>query len=607
MHSRKTVPIIDLMNAANMELIRLDFKSSTLSRHSKEFRSFSDYCRENEITAYDTETGPQYFQHRYGFDIGDPTAKLTKQQLDTRCSIRFLDDIFQFGYALRYSHHDYTVPRQYVGLLEEYLAWCHRSNSSAGTIRVKRTKMRQFFCFLDGRGIELSDLTAAEISDFMTTLCRYHRATIHVFSSVLRDFFRYLHENGISDDDLSPNVPRPKIYVEENIPETWSPEEVRQLLSVIDRSNAIGKRDYAMLLLAILLGMRAGDICALKFKNLDWHQKLITYTQQKTQKVNTLPLLPVIGDAIIDYLKNGRLDSDCDNVFIRHIHPYGEFLAKLDKKCIEDFLLWLTKTRGSSPATYNQRLCAIHAFFDYVMTEEPAYMEQCILIFNIPSMVSPAPPAQYLTPEKLKHLLSMPDTSTSKGRRHLVLLNVLYDTAARVSELVDICMRDVRLDFPAVITLHGKGGKIRTVPLMKQTAELLRSYLAENHIDVQRNPDMPLFWNGSRHKLTRSGITYIVQKYADMARETDTGMPTKISPHVFRHTKAMHMVQANVNPIFIKDYLGHADISTTEVYARADNEAKRAALEKATAHLDLPKASHWEQDTELIEWLSSLG
>ena len=157
MHSRKTVPIPDLMSAANMELIRLDFKSSTLSRHSKEFRSFSNYCRENEITAYDAETGPQYFQHCYGLDIGNSTAKLTKQQLDTRCSIRFLDDIFQFGYALRYSHHDYTVPRQYVDLLEEYLAWCHRNNSSDGTIRVKRTKIRQFFCFLDGRGIELSD------------------------------------------------------------------------------------------------------------------------------------------------------------------------------------------------------------------------------------------------------------------------------------------------------------------------------------------------------------------------------------------------------------------------------------------------------------------
>lgn len=282
-------------------------------------------------------------------------------------------------------------------------------------------------------------------------------------------------------------------------------------------------------------------------------------------------------------------------------------LAKLDKNCIEEFLLWLVKTRGSSPSTYNQRLCAIHAFFDYIMIEEPRYMEQCIQILKIPSLVSPAPPAQYLTPESLKQLLSMPDTSTSKGRRHLVLLTVLYDTAARVSELTDICMRDVRLDFPAVITLHGKGGKVRSVPLMKQTVELLRGYLAENHMDVRRDPDMPLFSNGRGHKLSRSGVTYIVQKYADMAREIAPGMPAKISPHVFRHTKAMHLVQANVNPVYIKDYLGHADISTTEVYARADNEAKRAALEKATEHLDLPTASHWEQDTELIEWLSSLG
>lgn len=126
-------------------------------------------------------------------------------------------------------------------------------------------------------------------------------------------------------------------------------------------------------------------------------------------------------------------------------------------------------------------------------------------------------------------------------------------------------------------------------------------------IDLRATPELPLFWNGRRHKLTRSGVTYIVQKYAEMAQELSTGMPAKISPHVFRHTKAMHLVQANVNPVYIKDYLGHADVSTTEVYARADNEAKRAVLEKATAHLDLPKASHWEQDTELIDWLSSLG
>ncbi len=221
-------------------------------------------------------------------------------------------------------------------------------------------------------------------------------------------------------------------------------------------------------------------------------------------------------------------------------------MTQLDRKCIEDFILWLRNIRKSSPSTCNQRLCAIHAFFDYVMVEEPQFMEQCIQIHNIPKMVSSAPPAKHLTPDALRCLLATPDITTPKGRRHLVLLTVLYDTAARVSELADIRMRDVRLDSPAAITLHGKGGKVRTVPLMKQTV-------------------------------------------------------------VFRHTKAMHLVQANVNTVYIKDYLGHADISTTEVYARADNEAKRAALEKASLCLELPCASNWEQDADLIAWLLSLG
>lgn len=107
MHSKKTVLIVDLMNAANMELIRLDFRSSALSRHDKEFRRFCNYCTENGIQAYDAETGPRYFRSRFGLNIGDANIKLNRQQLDARNSIRFLDDIFQFGYALRYSHHDY--------------------------------------------------------------------------------------------------------------------------------------------------------------------------------------------------------------------------------------------------------------------------------------------------------------------------------------------------------------------------------------------------------------------------------------------------------------------------------------------------------------------
>lgn len=317
------VTIDQMMDAADRELRRLNLAPGTVYGHCKELREFVDYCAQNAMEIYIPDTGITYFLRRYGVDMTDSTIKLTEQQRATRRTIRFLDDIYQFGCARRNSHHDYKVPPAYADVLEDYLNNCIKNNGALGTVDVKRTKLKQFLCYLDGRQILLPDITASNVSDYMTTLCQYKRATIHIISSVLRDFFRYLHASGILEKNLAGDVPRPKIYVEESFPETWTPEEIRQLLSAINRRTAIGKRDYAMILLAVLLGMRAGDICALKFKEIDWRKKIITYTQQKSRKVNALPLLPPIGEAIIDYLKNGRLDSACDNVFIRHVHPYG--------------------------------------------------------------------------------------------------------------------------------------------------------------------------------------------------------------------------------------------------------------------------------------------
>lgn len=317
------ITIEQMMDAADRELRRLNLSPRTVYGHCKELREFADYCAQNAMQIYSPDTGLIYFLQRYGLDMADSTVKLTEQQRATRRTIRFLDDIYQFGCARRNSHHDYKVPPAYADVLESYLSDCIKNNGAPGTIDVKRTKLKQFLCYLDGRRILLPDITASDVSDYMTTLYQYKRETIHIISSVLRDFFRYLHTSGILENNLAGDVPRPKIYVEESFPETWTPEEIRQLLSAINRRTAIGTRDYAMILLAVLLGMRAGDICALNFKEIDWRKKVITYTQQKSGKINTLPLLPLIGEAIIDYLKNGRLDSDCDNVFIRHIHPYG--------------------------------------------------------------------------------------------------------------------------------------------------------------------------------------------------------------------------------------------------------------------------------------------
>lgn len=321
--NRHQITITQLIDIANRELYRFKYSASTVDHHWKEFQNFTGYCSEKGILTYSPGTGTDYFFWRYGMDMTDTTIKRTSEQEKTWSTLRLLDDIYVFGYARHYRNCEYVVPEKYTQVLEKYLAFCVQNNGAAGTIRVKRTKLLQFLSFLDRKQIELSGVTASVISEYITTLFLYSRATIHIISSVLREFFRYLYAAGILPTDLSGDVPRPKIYVEEDVPETWTPEEIRQLLNVIGRSSAIGKRDYAMVLLAAVLGMRAGDICALQFKNIDWHRKLINYTQQKTGKDNSLPLLPQVGEAIIDYLKNGRLDSECNNVFIRHIPPYG--------------------------------------------------------------------------------------------------------------------------------------------------------------------------------------------------------------------------------------------------------------------------------------------
>jgi site-specific recombinase XerD len=319
------IPVTDLIDKALIDLYRLQFADSAHSRYCKGFREFSAYCESNRITGYDEYTAQTYLIKMFDVDVTDLKTKLTQKQLDARCTLRLLDDIFQFGYARRNSHRDYRMPRVYGEILEKYMEKCERDGNAAGTRKVKRLKLREFFVFLQGVGQPLEKLTSADISDFMVTLAGLSRVTINIYVSALRCFLQYLHEIGTLQTDLSPTVPKPKLYAEESIPETWTDDDLKTLLSSIDRTGGVGKRDYAMILLATLLGMRVGDICNLKFENFDWQRKLITYTQQKTYKVNSLPILAPIMDALVDYLKNGRVETESKNIFVRHIPPYSEF------------------------------------------------------------------------------------------------------------------------------------------------------------------------------------------------------------------------------------------------------------------------------------------
>lgn len=190
------------------------------------------------------------------------------------------------------------------------------------------------------------------------------------------------------------------------------------------------------------------------------------------------------------------------------------------------------------------------------------------------------------------------------GIRDTALLCLLYDSGARVQELIDLSLLDIRLETPATIRLYGKGRKVRVVPLMSQTATILQKYLNMWHLDAARKPDDPVFVNHQGKRLTRPGVTYILNKY--MAQVSWMEDKKGITPHVIRHSKAMHLLRADVDLHYIRDFLGHVQIETTEVYARADAEMKRKALE--TANLDLPAEpqTSWQKDQSLLSWLQSL-
>lgn len=278
----------------------------------------------------------------------------------------------------------------------------------------------------------------------------------------------------------------------------------------------------------------------------------------------------------------------------------------LSSECITDFLEWLEIGRKCSISTRNQRLAAIHSFFRYIQSEEPEGIFYFQKIATIPIKKSRKTVVEYLTPEAVKLLLRQPDKNTAKGRRDITLMSLLYDTGARVQELIDIQMRDITLQEPAVITLTGKGNKIRRVPVIKNTAFLLQKYILENKLDVPSKNENPLFTNSQHHKLTKEGVSYIIAKYVASSRQTSTFVPQKVTPHMLRHSKAMHLLQAGVNLIYIRDFLGHVDLKTTEIYAKADTETKRKAIENLHPDLIDNNLPDWNKDKALLSWLSEL-
>lgn len=205
-------------------------------------------------------------------------------------------------------------------------------------------------------------------------------------------------------------------------------------------------------------------------------------------------------------------------------------------------------------------------------------------------------------------LLKQKKTGTKNGRRDLALLSLMYDTGARVQEIADMTPQCIRFEKPSTIRIHGKGNKTRIVPMMDAQVSVLKRYMTEQNLLCPEEKVHPLFRNKYGDKLTRAGVSYILDKYVSLAREANPDLvPENISCHSLRHSKAMHLLQSGVNLVYIRDFLGHYSIQTTEIYAKADSRQKREALEKAYVDVTPDTDPVWQANNNLLEWLVSLG
>ena len=315
-------------------------------------------------------------------------------------------------------------------------------------------------------------------------------------------------------------------------------------------------------------------------------------------------------------LSTNTISSYRDAFKLFLIYCGSETILKIEKIRISDItpellsadLAWIEHDRGCGIATRNQRLAAFKSFFHYVAAMEPEHLLRCQQILGIPMKKCARPRMSFFSPEGLHLLLSQPEITKRNGRRDHAMLVLLYDTAARVQELIDVTVRDIRLEQPATVTLHGKGRKTRVVPIGAKTASIMEQYLSERgYIGMTGALDCPVFINTRKTKLTRAGVTHILAKYVkSMATNESHHVPEFVSPHSLRHSKAVHLLRSGVPLIYIRDFLGHASVTTTEIYAKVDSEQTRKALEGAYEVPAQEAVPEWEHDKSLLDWLSDL-
>jgi integrase/recombinase XerD len=281
--------------------------------------------------------------------------------------------------------------------------------------------------------------------------------------------------------------------------------------------------------------------------------------------------------------------------------PSALCLSDLDAPVILEFLDYLERDRGNGIRSRNLRLAAIRAFFRLVTLRDPASVNLATRVLAIPVKRADRRLVGYLTRPEIDAVLAAPDRTQWTGRRDYALLLTMYNSGARVSEVVSLQRRHIQIGSTSSLELHGKGRKERRVPIWPRTARTLKTWLDSR----DPSPEAAAFPNARGGPLSRDGVNYILQAAVRTATTACPSLSTKhVSPHVIRHTTAMHLLQSGVDIAVIALWLGHESIETTHGYLEADLKLKEKALQKlAPAGQAAPR---FKADDPLLAFLKTL-
>jgi len=322
------IPIDVLAAEVIEELKKLNYAYNTICGLRASFNRICAFAQDKGEQYFSEALGREYLKEKYNCAIDYFQEAFPEKAKQAIRSVRLLGDYQLHGVIIRriVKRKDYVKPPQFQDVLTAYENECKNNEYS---LRGMRTRLQRLFFFVDylslRKTMDVNEITPEIISDYVLCISSKHEKSMASILTTLRVFLRFLYLNRYTKKDLSLSVPKQNKYYYPPVPSTWEPGEVKRILDAVDCGSPTGKRDYAILLLVAKLGIRVGDIKALKLSDLHWTSKTITITQEKTKVATTYPILHDVGWAIIDYLQNARPECESPYLFVRMHAPFEAF------------------------------------------------------------------------------------------------------------------------------------------------------------------------------------------------------------------------------------------------------------------------------------------